>query len=121
MAAEQHAALDVRARHVDLIRDNTWRSGHFVHYKHVVVDAVPGDVHDDRDAELRPRLSILARNFCCAGILETYRVEDPGGRLGDSVLRVARSSRWSCSLIDERAEPRHIDELGVLNALPERP
>ena len=92
-----------------------------MHYEHVVVDAVPGDVHDDRDPELRPRFAVFPSDLGRAWVLETYRVEDPGGRLRDSVLRVARSSRWSSPLVDDGTETRDIEELGVLDALPERP
>ena len=117
---EQHATLDVRARHVQLERDDAGRSIEGLDDEDVVVDAVARDVDDHGHAELRPDLPVLARDLLGAGILEADRIEDPRRGLGDPVLRVAGARTWCRALVHDRAESTDVDELGVLDALAER-
>ena len=88
-----------------------------MHHVHVVLDAVSGDVHDHRNAELGPRSAVPARDLDRAGVLQADRVEDARRRLRDAVLRIARSRVRGRSLVHDRAEPRDVDELGVFHAL----
>jgi len=103
--AEQHPALDVGARDVQLVRDDALDAGELAHHRDVVVDAVPRDVHDHRHTELRPGLQVLLRDARGTGVLEPDRVQDPGWRLGDPVLRVARTREHRRALVHDRAEP----------------
>ena len=97
---EEQAALHVRARDVELERHDARRLRERLDDEDVVVDAVSRDVHDHRDAQLRPLRSVDARDLCRAGVLQADRVEDARGRLGDPVLRVARPRVARRSLVD---------------------
>ena len=119
IAAEEHPAPHVRAGDVELVRDHPGSPRHLVHHVHVVVDAVPGDVHDHRDTQLRPGFAVPARHLGGARVLEADRVEDPRRCLRDAVLRVTRSRIRRRPLVHNRPEPRHRDELGVFDALAE--
>src|SRR6185436_19580838 len=62
-----------------------------------------------------------ARDLLGTRILESYRIQDAGRRLGEPVLRIAWTRVWRRVLVHDRAEPSDVDELRVLDALTEGP
>src|SRR2546425_791697 len=54
-------------------------------------------------------------------VFDADGVRDAGGGLPDPVRPIARAGVRLRALVHERAEPRHVDELRVLDALAERP